>query len=93
MAVFYILEIPGVDQRQYDQVISKLNWGGHIPPGLGLLFLAAGPMEGGWRVVNCWESEQAFQAFLNETLGKLQGEAGIPPVQPKKTTAHTLFIK
>jgi heme-degrading monooxygenase HmoA len=36
----------------------------------------AGPVEGGWRVITVWESEERFQQFRDETLLPAMREAG-----------------
>jgi hypothetical protein len=48
---------------------------------------AAGEAEGGFCVVDVWESEEAARRF-GETLGPILGELGIQP-QPELYTAHT----
>lgn len=36
-------------------------------------------MDGGWRVVDVWESEDAFNKFAKERLGPAMAAAGGPP--------------
>jgi hypothetical protein len=45
-------------------------------------------MEGGWRVVDVWESEEAFQTFYRAKLGKALAEVGVPAFQPKVFPVH-----
>lgn len=52
------MEFDGVGQEQYDGVIRDLALGGKT--GSGGVVEAAGPVEGGWRVVDVWESAAAF---------------------------------
>ena len=66
MALAFLLEFPGVTQEQYDQVLEKLQLGGKTYQ--GGIFHVAGPMEGGWRVITVWDSDEQFQRFRNETL-------------------------
>jgi hypothetical protein len=42
----------------------------------------AGPMSGGWRVVDVWRSEAAFKRFGKFLLPILK-ESGLPEVEPK----------
>lgn len=63
MAVVYIFEVPGSDAGHYDAVMERL---GDNPP--GRLYHVAGPYEDGWMVVDVWESEAQFEAFLAEKL-------------------------
>ena len=62
MALAFLLEFPGVTQEQYDKVLEKLQLGGKTYQ--GGIFHVAGPMEGGWRVVDVWESEEACAPVL-----------------------------
>jgi hypothetical protein len=81
MAIAIVIEIPGGTQAQYETVMQKLQLGGKPPA--GGLYHVAGPMEGGWRVVDVWESKEAFEAFYNAKLKKALQETGVPPFQPK----------
>ena len=47
-----------------------------MPPG-GISH-AAGPTEEGWRVVDVWESEEAFETFFRERLEQAMQNAGMP---------------
>src|SRR4051812_19714267 len=62
MAIGILIEIPGGTQRHYDLVMEKLQLEGKPAP--GGIFHVAGPMEGGWRVVDVWESQAAFEQFF-----------------------------
>lgn len=86
MAIGILIEIPGGTQRQYDQVMQKLQLGGKPAP--GGLYHVAGPMDGGWRVVDVWESKEAFDAFFQAKLQQALKEAGVPPFQPKVFPVH-----
>ena len=57
-------------------MLEQLNLGGRMPP--GGIFHAAGPIEGGWRVVDVWESQQAFDIFLEERLREAMSNVGTP---------------
>jgi hypothetical protein len=86
MAIGIVIEIPGGTKQQHDAVLEKLALGGKTAP--GGIFHVAGPMEGGWRVVDVWESEQAFQAFFQAKLGKALEEVGVPKFQAKIFPVH-----
>ena len=51
-------------------------------PNSGCLTHMAGPMPGGWRVVDVWESEAAFSRF-GETLKPILAAQGFPEIPPK----------
>ena len=48
----------------------------------GMLTHHAGPTEGGFCVVETWESREALQDFFAQHLGQALAAAGIP-IQPK----------
>jgi hypothetical protein len=82
---------PGGKKEQYDEVCSRLTDGRGLnslsdwSTG-GILSHAAGPTETGWRVVDVWESEEAFQRF-GEVIGPILQEVGMPG-QPKLFPLH-----
>ena len=90
MALAVLLEFPGGRQEQFDQVLEKLQLGGKIPP--GQLFHVEGPMEGGWRVVDVWESQEALDKFFQEKLGQALLEAGLAAPQLQVWPVHTLLM-
>jgi len=73
MAVVVVNDIQGGDQDLYDRVNPKV-----MPDGLpdGCQAHIAGPVEGGWRVITVWESDERFQQFREETLIPAMREAG-----------------
>jgi hypothetical protein len=60
MPVVQVHEIAGMTREQYEQGMRELNLSGP-PPGSHLH--ASGPMDGGWRIIEVWESEEAATAF------------------------------
>jgi hypothetical protein len=66
-----VQEMPGVSAQEYKMVEQHL--GPDRPP--GLLAHVAGPVEGGWRVVNVWASEELFRRFQSERLMRAAGLA------------------
>ena len=81
-----ILEWRGVEQREYDAVIEALELGGKTYK--GGVFHVAGPMDGGWRVVDVWESQEAFDAFLRDKLGPVSQRLGVPAPQITAWPVH-----
>jgi hypothetical protein len=75
-AVGLIMTFPGVTEAQYYAVLEQLDLGGRLPHG-GISH-AAGPIEGGWRVVDVWESEETFETFFREKLEQAMQNAGVP---------------
>jgi hypothetical protein len=74
MAIVVVNEIEGANQDFYDRVNPKVMPNGQLPDGCQLHI--AGPMDGGWRVITVWDSEQRFQEFRNEKLMPAMREAG-----------------
>jgi hypothetical protein len=89
MAIGIVIEILGGTQEQYDQVMEKLQLGGKLPP--GALFHAAGPVEGGWRAIDVWESQEAFDHFVQDRLQPVLQEVGVPPLQPQVFPIHNIL--
>lgn len=96
MAILMVQDIPGGTQEQYEQVVARLSEGRGLKspsdwPVEGLLSHATGPTDNGWRVVDVWESEEAFQRF-GEVLGPLLQEFGLPAGEPQISPIHN-FVK
>ncbi|HVE91439.1 MAG TPA: hypothetical protein VNE62_03920 [Actinomycetota bacterium] len=95
MPVVMVHDSPGTTREQYEQVVSRLTNGRGLNtlsdwPVKGILSHAAGPTEGGWRVIDVWESEEAFQRF-GEVFGPVLREAGYPG-EPQLLPIHN-FVK
>ena len=81
MAIGLLFDGPGTTQDQYYQVFNEVTDNGtrQVP---GMLSHHAGPTDGGFCVIETWESQEAFQHFVEHHLGKAIAAAGIQ-VQPK----------
>ena len=92
MAVLVVHDSPGGTREQYEAVADRLTGGRGFEsledwPVEGILSHVAGPTDEGWRVIDVWESEHAFQRF-GEVIGPVLQEVGFPG-QPKLFPAHT----
>jgi hypothetical protein len=67
MAVGLRIKFAGATQEQYETTNSHV--GVEQDPPEGLIFHAAGPVEGGWGVIDFWESREHFDRFLEDRLG------------------------
>jgi len=93
MPVVAVFQSPSLTQERYEESVAKLAGGKsrmESPadwPVDGLLAHVAGQGANGFRVVDVWESEEAFQRFGNALMPVLQeiGVQGEPEVYP----AHT----
>jgi len=61
MAVGIRIKLPGVTQEEFDNSHDHVN-PDRTPP-KGLLFHASGPIDGGWGIIDFWESRADFDAF------------------------------
>ncbi len=95
MAVVLVHQGLGVTQENYEETIRRLTGGKsrlESPsdwPVEGLLVHAAGEADGGFRIVDVWESEEAARRF-GETLIPILQEVGIE-AEPEMYPAHTFI--
>jgi hypothetical protein len=91
--VVAVFQEPNFTQAQYEESVRRVTGGKsrvESPadwPVEGLLAHIAGEGENGFRVVDVWESEEAFRRF-GETLIPILQELGIEG-QPEIYAAHT----
>lgn len=64
-------DMPDVSEAEY--LLVEKHLGPDRPP--GLLAHVSGPTEEGWRVINVWESQEAFHKFRSERLMRAAGLA------------------
>jgi hypothetical protein len=74
MSVVIVNEMDGGSQEMYERVNPRVMPEGKLPEGCQLHI--AGPIDGGWRVITVWESEDRFQQFRDERLIPALNEAG-----------------
>jgi hypothetical protein len=74
MAIGLRLKFEGGTQEQYDAVHSQMNVDEDPPD--GLIMHSAGPIEGGWGVIDFWESRDKFDSFQQGRLVPALGELG-----------------
>ena len=61
MAVGIRIKLAGVTQEQFDTAHDHINPDRSAPK--GLLYHASGPIDGGWGIIDFWESRADFDAF------------------------------
>ena len=91
MAIAVVVDNPNGSQEIYEKVRAQLGFEG--PP--GGIFHAAGPSpEGGWRVLEVWESEEDAMRFREERLMPAFDAAGVPrPQAPPQLWQLHNYIK
>ena len=89
MAIAVVIEVPGGTKEQYEQTIGELGISGS-QLARGQLVHIAGPIAGGWQVVNVYESQEAADTW-NEKVMAARKKAGMPePLPPKIFPVHRL---
>jgi hypothetical protein len=74
MAVGLRLKFSGGTEDQYRAVHSKMDVDNDPPE--GMIFHSAGPIDGGWGVIDFWESRDHFNRFAEGRLQPALGELG-----------------
>ena len=91
MPIAVVRDIPGVTQDRYEAVRREAGVDESRPA--GLVLHAAGPSADGWRVVEVWESREAYEAFdrdqLRPAVVRVVGE-NAPVPRTEVTTLHAL---
>jgi hypothetical protein len=82
-----LLDTPEGSQDTYQALTTKIF--GSLQPDVlpdGLIVHIAGPREeGGWRVIDIWESGDAFWQFFDANLLPAALELGQDPPEPRPT--------
>ena len=84
-----VFDMPQVTAAQYDQVIKGLEAAGAGNP-KGRLYHIASPKDGGWFVVDVWESGELLNQFA-QTLIPIMQEADVTPPQPQVYPVHNMI--
>ncbi len=93
MAIVAVFQSPTLTQARYEESVRQLSGGRSRMekpadwPVKGLLVHVAGQGPNGFRVVDVWESEEAFQRFGEKLMPimKAIGIEGEPEVYPSHT--------
>ncbi|MFB7935756.1 hypothetical protein ACFWIN_11975 [Streptomyces sp. NPDC127049] len=97
MAIIVSFDFPGAGQELYDTVIERVTDGRGFThfadlPNTGLLSHAAGPVDGGFRVTEVWESEEALEHHAR-TFGPILEDLGHADVRPTIFPAHNVVVR
>jgi hypothetical protein len=94
MAVGIRLKFAGGTQANYEAAHSVMDIESNPPE--GMIVHSAGAIDGGWGVIDFWESRAAFDSFVSDRLmPNLQGlgDKGFPnPPDVKEFPVHNLQI-
>jgi hypothetical protein len=86
------IKFAGLSQEQFDEVNKHVD--PKSDPPKGLAFHASGPIDGGWGVIDFWDSRADFDAFERERIHKSVGAAGVELQEPpdiKEFPVHETF--
>jgi hypothetical protein len=75
MAIAVIAAIP--DKETYETLTEQMFGTKRAPTPDGCLVHSAGEGPNGFRVVDIWESQEAFDSFMNDKLMPAMQEAGM----------------
>jgi hypothetical protein len=64
---------PPVDKQAYEAIRDKV-WQGAQDK--GMKFHAAGEADGGWRIIEIWESRDGLEQFIREDLARAFEQGG-----------------
>jgi hypothetical protein len=73
------IKLPGITQEQFDLAHDSINPERATPP--GMVFHSSGPIDGGWGVIDFWESRADFDAFSVKIQQGMEA-AGVQPSGP-----------
>jgi len=90
MAIVVIDQAPGVTAKQFEALQQKFNESTNPPSGLQVRL--AGPVEGGWRVISVWESQEAYEAFRRDQLTPAIQQMGITNDQLQIAPLQSVLI-
>ena len=92
MAVAVLMNFPGGGSDAYDRVLEKMGLtDGRTPE--GAQYHVAGEVDGGFRVVDVWDSAEQFQRFADEQIGPLTAEEGFPPPDVSMWEVHNTLTR
>ncbi|HEY5977796.1 MAG TPA: hypothetical protein VIT85_08050 [Solirubrobacterales bacterium] len=89
MAIGLSIRFADGTAEQYEAVHEQM--GVESDPPEGMIFHAAGPIDGGWGVLDFWESRAQFDAFLEGRIGPAMaalGDAALPNPEIKEFPVH-----
>jgi hypothetical protein len=91
MAVGIRIKFAGLSQEQFDEVNKHVDPASDPPK--GIIFHSSGPIDGGWGVIDFWESRADFDAFQPRIQSSVAA-AGVElqgPPDVKEFPVHETF--
>jgi hypothetical protein len=75
MAFVAVMEIPGLQTDQYDEILARMDVVSRPSPGVYLHICA--PTDDGLRITELWDSEEGFRSFIEERMFPAAAELGV----------------
>lgn len=87
MAVLTSFVIPHLTTEAYDQMSQAFT-----PQALsyGMLLHAAGPVDGGWQMIELWSSREALDRFFSEVVEPAMRQMGVSTPAITIAEAHNV---
>ena len=89
MAIAREFEGAGWTREQYDELIRRMQLGGHSAP--GVLFHWAAATDGGMKAVDVYESREQADALAQERIAPLVHELGLTMPEIREYEVHALL--
>ncbi len=84
------------NEKLYDET-ATIAFGGTLSPAAlpegAIAHIAMARPEGGWQVLDVWESEEAYAAFAQEKLMPAAQAVGAPPFDSRVIEAHNVLSR
>jgi hypothetical protein len=93
MAFIRMFDNPDVTQEQYDAARQRIGVTPQDMPEGAVLHVAGPGPDGGWRVIEIWEDEQAARTFDEERVEPVLAEVGIRRPAPEVWQVHNLMMR
>jgi hypothetical protein len=90
MAFVRLFDNPQGSQEQYDAASQAIGVTSDNVPDDAILHVAGPSPNGGWRIVEIWESEDAAKAFDEERVDPVLRQVGIQRPTPEIWPVHNL---
>ncbi|MFB9608419.1 hypothetical protein ACFFTQ_36270 [Streptomyces roseofulvus] len=96
MAIIVTFDFPGAGPDLYDTVIHRVTAGQGFTrfedvSNPGLISHVGGPVDGGFRVTEVWESPEALESHA-KTFAPILADLGYADAQPTITPAHNVVV-
>ncbi len=79
MAYAFVQTLHGMEDGDYARIRAAIGEAVGDSPPAGLILHVAGPVPGGYRYLDVWESEQVWQAFHDEVVHPALHVSGFLP--------------